>query len=159
MALSVTRLRNAIKAALESAFGVLTEPTDEANQTSFCDAIADSVVDEINTGLTNDTWTTPTLLSTWVAWGAPYSTAGYYKDADGWVHLRGLIKNGVAGTVMFTLPSGYRPEFQQIRITMANTGAANIMQRITLQTDGDVIHDAAGGTSWVSLDGISFRAA
>ncbi|KKK52619.1 hypothetical protein LCGC14_3103070, partial [marine sediment metagenome] len=53
-------------------------------------------------------WIAPTLLNSWVNYAATYDTTGYMKDGFGFVHLKGLVKSGVAGTI-FTLPVGYRP--------------------------------------------------
>lgn len=56
-------------------------------------------------------WTAPTLLNSWVNFGAPYETVGFRKDALGFVHFKGVIKSGTTtiGTPLFVLPTGYRP--------------------------------------------------
>jgi hypothetical protein len=91
------------------------------------------------------------------------SSAGFYKDHEGIVHLEGIVKVGSGSSIdpVFTLPPGYRPAagtvliFEQISesatiIGGSNTGAEGI------DLSGKVV-GASGET--MSLDGITFRAA
>jgi hypothetical protein len=100
----------------------------------------------------NEAWQTPTLLNTWVNYGPGFNTPQYYIDKESVVHLKGLVKNGAVGTVIFTLPVGYRPTEQYI--FTVNSGGA--FGRVDVAAYGDVIV-VTGNSSWVSLDGISFR--
>ncbi|MEK4730974.1 hypothetical protein [Paenibacillus sp. FSL L8-0641] len=52
-------------------------------------------------------WISPTLLNGW----ATSRPVGIMKDSNGFVHIRGLIANGLTngGLALFTLPQGYRP--------------------------------------------------
>ncbi|HUT46930.1 MAG TPA: hypothetical protein VMX36_11640 [Sedimentisphaerales bacterium] len=95
--------------------------------------------------------------SGWVNYGGPYNPAGYFKDSLGIVHLRGLVKGGAVGTnaTIFTLPSGYRPQNQELQVTITN---GNASCRIDIAKDGRVI-PSSGSPGWFSLDGITFRAA
>ena len=103
-----------------------------------------------------EAWVSPTLLNSWVNYGGEFNTAGYYKDPFGRVHLRGLIKDGTAtaGTVLFVLPSGYRPSATEVCSTLSNAAAADVQ----VAANGDV-KILIGSNVWLSLDGISFRAA
>jgi hypothetical protein len=86
-----------------------------------------------------------------------YALASYYKDPFGIVHLDGLIKNGTAtaGTLLFTLPVGYRPIGTGIYVQHSDITAKQV--RVDVGVSGTVtIQEAAG--SWISLSGISFRA-
>jgi hypothetical protein len=56
-----------------------------------------------------ESWNSASLTNGWTNYGGSWAPAGYYKDAQGIVHLRGLIKSGTVGSAEFTLPSGYRP--------------------------------------------------
>ena len=101
-------------------------------------------------------WITPSLGSGWAHYGAPYNAPGYYKDVLGIVHLRGLLSSSGATTVIFTLPVGYRPSAQFLFSSIGNSALA----RIDVDTNGQVLYQLpAGSTPWVSIDGISFRAA
>ena len=85
--------------------------------------------------------------------GAGTEPAGYYKDPWGVVRLRGLVKSGASGTVVFTLPSGYRPpyDFQQPIIA----GYPNI-GGVIVGANG-LVYVYAAATTEVSLHGVSFR--
>lgn len=98
------------------------------------------------------TWAAPTLINSWANFGSPHSPAGYLVDALGFVHLRGLIKSGTAGSNAFVLPTGYQPANEVIIAVMANNGAAT--GYLAVQTDGTVQVNGswAGGATDVSLD-------
>ena len=92
-----------------------------------------------------------------------FNGAGYYKDPYGVVHTKGLVTEYCTGgndasVSMFTLPEDYRPESHEVLSTIAN----NAVNRINILPDGQVkmeIDIADNTGSWVSLDGLSFRAA
>lgn len=111
-----------------------------------------------------DLWIDATL-STQAGW----TRARYYKDPWGIVHLEGLAcraqvggvvgigackdATGLAGSTMFVLPAGYRPAASRAFAVVASGGTG----RVDVAAGGQVIYES-GGTSYVSLDGISFRA-
>ena len=84
-------------------------------------------------------WSTLTLQNGWTKYNsAAYSPAQYKKSADGIVTIRGLIKGGTttAGTVLATLPVGYRPSARVIvNGTIPTVGRA----RIDVDTDGSIL--------------------
>lgn len=86
--------------------------------------------------------------------GGTYVTAAYYKDPFGRVHLKGMVKNGTMGAVIFTLPEGYRP-FQQVVFLVADSA---ISGHIDIKANGDVDPGNNLSTTWGVLNGISFRA-
>lgn len=101
-------------------------------------------------------WITPTLLNGWTNYGTPWlGSVRYYKDTLGIVHLTGVIKPG-AVNVIFTLPVGYRP-LNRIDFTCA-TDSSSLSTRINITDTGNVIPYASTGFTWVSLDGVSFKA-
>lgn len=102
--------------------------------------------------LEQEPWQIPTLLNGWLNFGGDFNDAGYFKDSMGVVHLRGMVKSGVVGPAIFTLPVGYRPLNRSVFIT-ANASAS----RIDVSATGDVLL-AYGIALWVPLDGITFRA-
>lgn len=91
---------------------------------------------------------------TWTNYGAGYESAGYYKDPFGRVHLTGVIKSGTINTAAFILPGGYRPK---ARLIFVNQAGEDTGFRIDVAGDGSVI-PVNGTNTYVSLDGISFRA-
>ncbi|XHX78800.1 MAG: hypothetical protein RBJ76_02385 [Stenomitos frigidus ULC029] len=105
------------------------------------------------TSLQQEDWQTPTFQSGWVNYGNVFNPAGYFKDSLGIIHLRGLVKNG-SGTI-FTLPEGYRPAFREVHGVAADP---NVAGRVDILTDGQVQQVVPVNGSWISLDGITFRA-
>ena len=97
----------------------------------------------------------PTLLSGWVNHGDGFAPVKYWKGPDNMVHITGLIKNGVTseGTVIFTLPSGFRPGAKELFTVTQN----NVIGRIDVNNNGNVLVVKAGAV-FTSLVGISFLA-
>jgi hypothetical protein len=93
----------------------------------------------------------PTFLNGWTAVSG--TEPSYYKDEFGVVNLEGRITGGTTGVAMFSLPSGYRPAKNRFFASNSSTAFA----RVYVLTTGNVICDV-GGTTSISLDGISFRA-
>jgi hypothetical protein len=129
-----------------------------------------------------DVWEPAPFQNGWTNYGGNFNPGGYYKDALGIVHLRGLIKNQkvideysrhpeiVRATIrvqliqqfvgwdkppIFQLPGGLRPPHRELRVAIANE---SIIARVDIDTDGQ-IRVVAGSIEWLSLDGITFRAA
>lgn len=104
-------------------------------------------------------WITPTLLNGW----ATYNQApSYLKDQSNFVHLKGRVSSGstTSGTVIFSLPPGFRPgELRKFIVAVypgsgnTSSGALNINY-----ADGTVTVDYLPGNGWVSLDNIVFLA-
>jgi len=97
------------------------------------------------------------LLNSWVNYGEPYDTAGYYRDSSGLVHFTGLIKSGLLPT--FTsiglLPVGYRPLKNKFLATTCDSAPATI----GVLSSGSVQIMNCPTNGWLSLDGITpFRA-
>ena len=98
----------------------------------------------------------PTLLSGWVNYGDGLAAAGYCKGPDNRVHLQGLIKSGTVadGTVIFTLPQGFRPKQTQMFIVFISNGGYG---RVDVNVNGNVVAKIVNAT-YTSLSGISFLA-
>ncbi len=97
-------------------------------------------------GITIPAPTAPTLLNSWVNAGGANMVAGYWKDAYGVVHLQGFVQSGTVASIIFTLPTGYRPTAKIF--FYSNDG-------ITVEANGDVT--SAGPTGSHILDGFTFR--
>ena len=122
----------------------------EGSSTSFARA------DHVHAPPTPESWINVSggvgFTGTWTNFGSGYNDAGYYKDPLGVVHLRGLVKSGTIGTGIFTLPSGYRPPNIQVHAVASNAAFGYL----DISTAG-VVRPLVGNTTWVSLDGITFR--
>ena len=103
---------------------------------------------KIRTGQVADqqAWQAPTLLNSWVNYAGTFATVGYMKDTLGFVHLKGVIKTGTTtiGTVLFTLPAGYRPaEDSYYPGVVTTSGGSGTFQ---IAPNGNVIAIAANAT-------------
>jgi hypothetical protein len=104
--------------------------------------------------LRKGTWQVPTLNAPWLNYGDVFAVVGYRRDA-GRVQLRGLVKAGSGGTVIFVLPAGFRPPAQQIYPVVSDS---SVTARIDVKANGEVLvsQPGAGVLGWLSLDGIGF---
>jgi len=88
------------------------------------------------------------VLPGWTA----YMPVGFYLDVDGFVHLFGAVENGTSGTVVFNLPSGYRP------VSDSEYTVANPISIVRILTNGDIIVSSGLATRFY-FDGIIFKSA
>lgn len=102
---------------------------------------------------------TPTLLGGWAAYGSGFAPPGFWKDKEGVVHLQGLAGNPapvpIDGTLLFTLPPGYRPSNGTVIFSVLNNDQ---LGRIDIGDNGNVIIASISSNAWINLTGISFRA-
>jgi hypothetical protein len=86
--------------------------------------------------------------------GEPFSTAAFFIDHEGVVHLKGTVKASTF-SVIFTLPARYRPR-QQLFIP---TQASSVASSIYIYPNGEVqVRGGSGATNNYALDAITFRA-
>ncbi|MFC1783955.1 hypothetical protein ACFL02_10320, partial [Planctomycetota bacterium] len=108
--------------------------------------------------LEQEGWQPPVFENSWVNLGSGFNPAGYFKDSMGVVHLRGVVKDGTINYAIFTLPSGYRPEYREVHATVTyDSSDGNAMARVDVLSNGVVVA-SKGNNAYVTLDGITFRA-
>jgi hypothetical protein len=95
----------------------------------------------------------PAFENSWVNAGGNDTSAAFYKDPWGMVHIKGLVKNGTVNTTIFTLPIGHRPNKDTNLASIAN----NAFCRLRISSDGTV-SQIVGSNVWLSIH-CSFRAA
>lgn len=108
--------------------------------------------------LTPPTVLAPSLINSWANLGGGSQTAGYWKDAAGNVHLRGIISGGASLSICLQLPAGYRPSKSEAFPISANGGTA----LASIDTSGHVTLVDVGGSAVntsASLCGITFNVA
>lgn len=107
--------------------------------------------------LAQQAWQTVSFQNGWTNYGGSYNEGGYFKDSMGIVHLRGLVRTGSVGNAytIFTLPDGYRPARRELLCAGTYPEAHG---RVDVETNGRVIPYSVNN-GWVSLDGLTFRAA
>ncbi|MCO5188703.1 MAG: hypothetical protein M9918_10970 [Anaerolineae bacterium] len=112
--------------------------------------------------LEQEEWHTPSLLYGWQNYHpvTDKKAAGFFKDSQGIIHLRGILRPGTSDPI-FTLPPGYRPDDLISHPAAAWADGRLVPGRIRIIQSGRVsMHDVEGkGLLWISLDGITFRAA
>lgn len=106
-------------------------------------------------------WVPLVLQNGWGATGSPWDTPSVMKDEMGFVHFKGSINGGVTtkGTVLFTLPAGYRPKMREF--IGINTFGSTTLQasNIIIHDNGNVITDNNVGNGAIGLGSIpSFQA-
>lgn len=124
-----------------------------AGETTFAGNIA------ISGTINQDAWQDAALTAPWTDYGGGWAKAEFYKSKDGCIHLKGLVKGGLVGTTIFTLPPGYRPT-GGARMFCVNTWSTGYdFARIDILIDGRVLAQKIppGPSQWTQLDGIYFR--
>ena len=100
----------------------------------------------------NQHWTSLSPLNGWSDPDPP--RAGYLKDSNGFVHLRGqLVAPHNTNSIAFTLPSGFRPSAD------TNFGLrtqATITDYFHIASDGNAYGFPAATSTAFMLDGITF---
>jgi len=84
-----------------------------------------------------------------------FNSAGFYRDAFGIVHLKGIISNCPAAPI-FILPAGYRPAKQE---RIATTNGVGAFQEAAILPNGQVSKNTGPFPGQISLDGLTFKAA
>lgn len=97
----------------------------------------------------------PQLQNGWANVGAGNSTAAFYRDPLGLVHLKGTLETNNDNSVAFTLPSGYRPSRTLNMPAFPGTGHPT---QLTVTANGGVSADCIGvATCRAGIDGLAFR--
>lgn len=109
----------------------------------------------------------PAFQNGWTNYGGRHSTAAFYKNPWGTVHLKGLVKNGTVSRDysggVFHLPCGYGPGHDEVHSVLSNDAAGRVTILLgycdTGQYSATVTVAPPSNNAWVSLDGITFWAA
>lgn len=134
---------------------ILVKASDDDYDTDWADPPAGGST-EIGPG----EWQTPTLLNGWANAGANYEEAAYRKDSFGIVHFRGIItgETETVGTVLFTLPEGYRPA-ETTLVSLQTRGSTNTqVATVEVGANGDVAIFDNVKDDWLTLTELSFFA-
>lgn len=128
------------------------------------DITGSGVAGHTHTQLDDTGWIdmTPVLANGWVSYDANYGPPKYRKKA-GIVYLQGLVKAGTLGTVIATLPVGFRPDSAQFggagTLLFVAMGDNNVVTRIDVYPDGRIVQAGGGTNVWQSLSSVIFPAA
>ena len=97
-------------------------------------------------------WTAPTLQNGWGNFGNGYAPAGYRKIGD-IVYLRGLVSGGTVGAILFVLPVGFRPAYNEI---FAVDGFNHIHVTLDINSGTGNAAFGSGSNTHISMSGVSF---
>jgi hypothetical protein len=103
------------------------------------------------------TWHNLTLKNGWAYAGYNSYHAAWFKDADGFVHLRGSLFDGTSGEAAFRLPSSARPNktvWLQVYAINGSSGGLEILpsgKAFPFDDNSDV-----NVIGYTSLDGLTF---
>ncbi len=116
-------------------------------------------------GATNE----PQFTNGWTNYSVDFSTAAFYKDPWGVVHLKGRVSGGTVAHggsgVIFKLPCGYGPSRDELHSVLSNDAVGRVTIGYDIegcssgQSSGYVVAAPPSNSASVSLDGITFRAA
>lgn len=106
-----------------------------------------------------ETWHAMTLQNSWVNSGGTDPTAQYrlVPSPANCVQVVGSIKNGVktSGTVIATLPVGYRPATHKVLFPIAiDTVSGTTFPRMTLNTDGTLTIDNCAAATFIFFNAV-----
>ncbi|KGP79326.1 MULTISPECIES: hypothetical protein [unclassified Paenibacillus] len=102
-------------------------------------------------------WITPTLLNGWTLSSNGAFPAQYYKDSLGFVHVNGIITGGVSNTVVFILPTGYRPKMSNRIPSIIMSGTNAFVAYLDVNASGNVIANFPTQSTHLTIN-ISFLA-
>lgn len=128
---------------------------------TYLESEVDGAIANVNTHIaTAQAWVAVgTFTNSWVN-AASRVAAAYYKDKHNKVWLKGQISTGTVSTtstgVAFTLPTGYRPDFNRLFSIASRDGSGPVLGEAEVLTTGEVRINY-GNNTLVSLDGICFR--
>ena len=110
-----------------------------------------------------DTWHPAVFQNGWGNLDANWSQAGYRRNLDRTVSIRGVVSGGtyVSDTAIFTLPAGYRPTKGCIHLAAVGNyvnGSAMHSSVAILATGRVVVFqpNTAASVDWLGLDDIRF---
>lgn len=105
----------------------------------------------------------PFSSNLWSQYGGGWNLVSFFRDQEGFVHLRGLLVGPGANisTNCFYLPPGYRPQRDELHSAISY-GGGYVLSRIDIYSYRDpsvpgLVSPSLYGTDWISLDGITFR--
>jgi hypothetical protein len=93
-------------------------------------------------------------INSWISTSGTFHLPGYAKNfSTREIVMRGEVGGGAAGTVIGTLPAGYRPQKQYIFVCPSTT--TQNYATVSVATNGNITH-IAGYTTSIDLSAIRF---
>ena len=127
-----------VEGALQEA---MTSVNTKANQSTTYTKTEVNTALDLKANKAQEAWITPTLLNSWV--NNSGFTTRYKKDDMGVVWCELFINAGNTSSIIFNLPTGYRPS-QSLFIT---GNASGVTSQIIIAPGGTVTHSVGTNTS------------
>ena len=110
----------------------------------------------VSTNELETSWKTATLTEGWQH-HSNFGSVQYSKTSDGIVFIRGTCRDGKTkdGTVLFTLPEGYRPSAGLFKTGLNNSYGIAVIA--VYPTGNVVIKSNNVDSQWLNLDNITFK--
>ncbi len=96
------------------------------------------------------------LNTSWADANANHNPASYFRDFQGFVHLRGHVYNCNANGPIITLPAGYRPSAAEAHPAWATDAPSSVLP-VLIASSGVVNSNVPPIAATLYLDGITFR--
>lgn len=111
--------------------------------------------DDIQSAIQSTAWQNLELRNGWQH-HPDYNRVQYSKSFDGVVYIRGSANRGntTVGTVIGTLPNGFRPS-ESLYVTGLNNSFGSAI--VAILKEGDIVVKANVDSTWLNLDNISFK--
>lgn len=112
-----------------------------------------------NPPITPESWHIMTLQNSWTSGsGSGFDSPAYRIDALGNVQLKGLALAGTKtnGTVVATLPVGYRPAVIRQIICSADSNISPFLCILHINTNGTITINGLGSGDAIGLDGLFY---
>ena len=111
--------------------------------------------DNIQSAIQSTAWQNLELRNGWQH-HPDYNRVQYSKSFDGVVYIRGSANRGntTVGTVIGTLPNGFRPS-ESLYVTGLNNSFGSAI--VAILKEGDIVVKANVDSTWLNLDNISFK--
>jgi len=131
-----------------------------ASEPSFLlveDITGSGIAGHTHTQLDDSGWLdlTPLLQNGWVSYDNTYGPPRYRKK-NGVVYLQGLVRSGALGSVICTLPVGFRHSGNPPKLLFATISNPNTAARIDVDWMGQVIQAWGGDNGWTSLSPVMY---
>lgn len=89
----------------------------------------------------------PAFQNGWVNYGGGWDVLSFRKISN-IVHIKGVVKSGTVGQIIFTLPEGYRPDQNRIKSAVSATGEC----RVDVYSSGAFVINTGGSNVFTSID-------
>lgn len=138
--------------------GQTVHPLDIMQNMIWGGMIDNAITESEMTPYASDAWKALSMLNSWEYYGSGFAGTEVSMSRDGWVSVRGLIKNGTVGAntpVAQIVDNVMHPKAVEIFVVTTASGSCSLRVNI----DGKIEQqDGSASSTYTSLSGIRFKA-